>query len=121
MSAITQLLDPCDWHLEGNPDLRREKSYTTTTIGYVFNPKERLAGLQLSVDDFRTKINEAVSKPMCAIRPMAVRLRNDPQLCSQIHFDDSTYTFGGVTFPGITSFRALSFNGASYAFKGLDF
>ncbi len=113
-------LDPCDWHLEGNPDLSPEKS-DTTTVGFVFSPKERLSGLQLSVDYFRIKIKEAIQQASVRDTLDGCLLRNDPQLCSQINFDGSTYTFGGVTYPGITSFRALSFNGAGYAFKGLDF
>ncbi len=113
-------LDPCDWHLEGNPDLSPEES-DTTTIGFVFSPKERLAGLQLSVDYFRIKIKEAIQQADVRDTLDGCLLRNDAQLCSQINFDGTTHTFGGVTYPGITSFRALSFNGAGYAFKGLDF
>ncbi|HEU4625494.1 MAG TPA: TonB-dependent receptor [Steroidobacteraceae bacterium] len=117
--------DPCNWSLEGNPDLRPEKS-DTTTFGFVWSPEGALSGLQLSVDYFRIKIKDAIQQANVQDVEDGCRDRNDPADCALITFDGTTYDVvqpdGSVrTFQGIDTVRALSFNGAAYMFKGLDF
>jgi outer membrane receptor protein involved in Fe transport len=116
----TSFTDPCNWSLEGNPDLRPEKS-DTTTFGFVFSPSDWVPGLQLSVDYFRIKIKDAIQQANIADVEDGCRVRNDPAACALITFDGTTYDVGGVTYQGIENIRALSFNGAAYQFKGLDF
>ena len=118
--------DPCNWSLEGNPDLRPEKS-DTTTFGFVFSP-QFVEGLQLSVDYFRIKIKDAIQQANIADVEDGCRVRNDPAACALITFDGTTYTAPNpadptqtLTYQGISNIRALSFNGAAYQFKGIDF
>ena len=116
--------DPCTWSLEGNPDLDPEKS-DTTTFGFVWSPKNALEGLQFSVDYFKINIKNAIQQANVRDTIDGCQIRNDPVLCSQITFDsppNNTYVaVDGRTLTSILEFSALSFNGAGYMFKGLDF
>ncbi|HVY80132.1 MAG TPA: TonB-dependent receptor [Steroidobacteraceae bacterium] len=113
--------DPCTWHLEGNPDVKPEKS-DTTTFGIVLTPHSVLEGLQFSVDYFRINIKDAIQQANVRDTIDGCQIRQDPVLCSQITFDGTTYTsVDGRVLQGIEEFHALSFNGAGYMFKGLDF
>ncbi len=116
----TSFTDPCNWSLEGNPDLRPEKS-DTTTFGFVVSPKDWVDGLQFSVDYFRINIKDAIQQANVQDVEDGCRIRNDPADCALITFDGTTYDVNGVTYRGISDIRALSFNGAAYTFKGLDF
>jgi outer membrane receptor protein involved in Fe transport len=124
--AGTAFTDPCNWSLEGNPDLRPEKS-DTTTFGFVVSPTDWVEGLQFSVDYFRIKIKDAIQQANIQDVEDGCRVRNDPAACALIQFDGTTYPVTdpvtGVTtiYQGIENIRALSFNGAAYEFKGLDF
>jgi iron complex outermembrane receptor protein len=118
--AGTFQVDACNWSLEGNPDVRPEKS-DTTTFGIVLNPKSLLAGLQFSLDYFRINIKDAIQQANVRDVLDRCQLLNDPSACSLLVFDGTTYTSGGRTYQGISDLRALSFNGAGYMFKGLDF
>jgi outer membrane receptor protein involved in Fe transport len=118
--AGTSFTDPCNWSLEGNPDLRPEKS-DTTTVGFVVSPKDWVEGLQFSVDYFRIRIKDAIQQANIQDVEDGCRIRNDPADCALITFDGTTYDVNGVTYRGISDIRALSFNGAAYTFKGLDF
>jgi outer membrane receptor protein involved in Fe transport len=117
-------LDPCDWHLEGNADVRPEKS-DTTTFGFVWSPQNSLEGLQLSVDYFRIKITDAIQQanPTLTLGPCRAPTGAN---CSLVTYDGTTYQYPQPatpqtpTYQGISSFRALSFNGAFYEFKGFD-
>ncbi len=55
-------LDPCDWHLEGNPDLRPEEVRHDDGRLRVQPEGAGWKGLQLSVDYFRIKIEEAIQQ-----------------------------------------------------------
>jgi len=113
--------DPCTWHLEGNPDVKPERS-DTTTFGFVWSPGSLLQGLQFSVDYFRINIKDAIQQANVRDTIDGCQIRQDPVLCSQITFDGTTYTsVDGRVLQGISEFHALSFNGAGYMFKGLDF
>ncbi len=113
--------DPCTWHLEGNPNVKPEKS-DTSTFGIVWSPPGALEGLQFSVDYFKINIKDAIQQANVRDTLDGCQVRNDPVLCSQITFDGTTYkSVDGRTLQGIQQFHALSFNGAGYMFKGLDF
>jgi len=124
--STTSFQDPCNWSLEGNPDLRPEKS-DTTTFGFVFSPQDWVPGLQFSVDYFRIKIKDAIQQANIQDVEDGCRNRNYPADCALIQFDGTTYqaidpaTNQLRTYQGIQNIRALSFNGAAYRFKGLDF
>ena len=118
--AGTSFTDPCNWSLEGNPDLRPEKS-DTTTFGFVVSPKDWVEGLQFSVDFFRIKIKDAIQQANIQDVEDGCRVRNDPAACALIQFDGTTYVANGITYQGIENIRALAFNGAAYQFKGVDF
>jgi iron complex outermembrane recepter protein len=116
--------DACNWSLEGNPDLRPEKS-DTTTFGFVWSPEGALSGLQFSVDYFRIKIKDAIQQANVQNVEDGCRDRNDPAACALIQFDGTTYQVrqpdGSFrTYQGIDTVRALSFNGAAYLYKGMD-
>jgi iron complex outermembrane receptor protein len=116
----TSFTDPCNWSLEGNPDLKPEKS-DTTTFGFVVTPKDLVEGLQFSVDYFRIKITDAIQQANIQDVLDGCRVRNDAADCALIAFDGTSYTANGTTYQGIENIRALSFNGAAYTFKGVDF
>jgi len=123
--AGTSFTDPCNWSLEGNPDLKPEKS-DTTTVGFVVTPSEWVDGLQFSVDYFRIRITDAIQQANVQDVEDGCRIRNDPAACALIQFDGTSYPVtdaNGVTttYQGIENIRALSFNGAAYTFKGVDF
>jgi outer membrane receptor protein involved in Fe transport len=112
--------DACNWSLEGNPDLRPEKS-DTTTFGFVWSPEGALQNLQLSVDYFRIRIQDAIQQANVRDSIDGCQQRNDPAACALLTFDGSTYTVNGVQYNGISTVRALATNAAGYMFKGLDF
>ena len=124
--AGTAFTDACNWSLEGNPDLRPEKS-DTTTFGFVVSPTNWVEGLQFSVDYFRIKIKDAIQQANIQDVENGCRDRNDAADCALIQFDGTTYTATDPAtgqprvYQGIANIRALSFNGAAYQFKGLDF
>src|SRR6185295_8758766 len=84
-------LDACDWHLEGNADVRPEKS-DTTTFGFVWSPQNSLEGLQLSVDYFRIKISDAIQQanPTLTLGPCRAPRGGD---CSLVVYGGWTYQF----------------------------
>jgi iron complex outermembrane recepter protein len=117
--------DPCTWSLEGNPDVRPEKA-DTTTFGFVWSPANALEGLQFSVDYFRIKIKDAIQQANIRDVIDGCQIRNEAANCALITPDvPGVFTFTPGPAPqtgtGLTFVRALSFNGASYQFKGLDF
>ncbi len=95
----TSFTDPCNWSLEGNPDLRPEKS-DTTTFGFVVSPKDWVDGLQFSVDYFRINIKDAIQQANVQDVEDGCRVRNDPADCALITFDGTTYDVNGVTYRG---------------------
>jgi outer membrane receptor protein involved in Fe transport len=118
--------DPCTWSLEGNPDVRPERS-DTTTFGVVWSPSGALDGLQASVDFFRIKIKDAIQQANVRNVIDGCQQRNEAENCAlitpdipgdfQYHPDPSGAPQTGT---GITFVRALAFNGAQYSFRGLD-
>jgi iron complex outermembrane recepter protein len=118
--------DPCTWSLEGNPDVKPEKA-DTTTFGFVWSPQNQLEGLQFSVDYFRIKIKDAIQQANIRDVLDGCQVRNEAQNCALITPDiPGQFQYvsqGGIpqTGLGVTRIRALSFNGASYEFRGLDF
>jgi iron complex outermembrane receptor protein len=113
-------VDPCSWSLEGNVNLKPEKS-DTTTFGFVVTPKDLLAGFQFAADYFRIRISDAIEQASVTGTLNGCRINNDPAACALLVSDGTTYTFNGVTYAGYSGLRALSFNGAGYIFKGIDF
>jgi iron complex outermembrane receptor protein len=107
-------VDPCNWSLEGNTDLRPEKS-DTTTLGIVMTPKNLMPGFQFAADYFRIKISDAIEQA-------SVRNTLDGCQISHIAADCALLT---PAVPGdysvITDLRALAFNGAGYLYRGIDF
>jgi iron complex outermembrane recepter protein len=107
-------VDPCNWSLEGNTDLKPEKS-DTTTLGIVLTPKDLLPGFQFAADYFRIKISDAIEQA-------SVRNTLDGCQISHIAADCALLT---PAVPGdysvITDLRALAFNGAGYLYRGIDF
>ncbi len=107
-------VDPCNWSLEGNTDLRPERS-DTTTAGIVLTPKELAPGLQFAADYFRIKITDAIEQ---------ASVRNTLDGCQISHIAADCALLTPLT-PGdysvITDLRALAFNGAGYKFRGIDF
>jgi outer membrane receptor protein involved in Fe transport len=118
--------DPCTWSLEGNPDVKPEKS-DTTTLGIVWSPSDALEGLQFSADYFRIEIKDAIQQANIRNVLDGCQLRGEAESCALITPDiPGNFQFidqGGIpqTGLGVTRVRALSFNGATYAFKGIDF
>src|SRR6185295_5414437 len=73
--AGTFQVDPCDWHLEGNTDVKPERS-DTTTFGFVLTPADW--GLQFSIDYFRIKIQDAIQQANPTLTLDGCRVRNEP-------------------------------------------
>jgi outer membrane receptor protein involved in Fe transport len=112
--------DPCTWSLEGNTDLKPEKS-DTTTLGLVFTPKESVPGLQFAADYFRISITDAIQQANVRRVLDGCQISNIQEFCNLLTFDGTTYQVNGQTFQGVSFLRALSFNGSGYTFKGVDF
>ena len=126
--------DPCTWQLQGNPQLKPEKS-DTTTIGLVFTPKELLPGFQFAADYFHIKITEAIQQANLFRVLNGCILSNLPEFCSAISLAPGQTvaqtpngvgihnSAGNVAFPNgnITKVTALAFNGSGYDFSGVDF
>jgi outer membrane receptor protein involved in Fe transport len=118
--------DPCTWSLEGNPDVKPERS-DTTTFGVVWTPGGALEGLQTSVDYFRIEIKDAIQQANVRDVIDGCQQRNDPAACALITPDvPGQFQYvsqGGIpqTGTGVSFVRALAFNGAAYTFRGLDF
>jgi outer membrane receptor protein involved in Fe transport len=101
-------------------NLKPEKA-DTTTLGFVFTPKDFVPGLQFAADYFRIKISDAIEQASVQGTLDGCRLQNDPADCALLTPDGTTYVFNGQTFTGYSGLRALSFNGAGYVYKGVDF
>jgi outer membrane receptor protein involved in Fe transport len=113
--------DPCTYHLEGNVNLRPETS-DTTTIGIVLTPQSILTGMQFSADYFRIKIHNAIEQASTTLVTTGCRA-GVQAYCNELVFNPNS---GGLAaFQGgadnIQTITATSFNGASYAVKGIDF
>jgi outer membrane receptor protein involved in Fe transport len=128
--------DPCTWYLEGNVNLKPETS-DTTTLGFVFTPKDWVQGFQFSVDWFHIKINDAIQQANPTVVQGLCR-EGDAAACNDMTFNSNVYTTGGRPYTGTgpqytgaaawqngaynaTSFIARSFNGAFYEVRGIDF
>jgi outer membrane receptor protein involved in Fe transport len=107
-------VDPCNFSLEGNVDLKPEQA-DTTTAGFVFTPKQWIAGLQFAADYFRIEVTDAIQQGSSRLVLDGCRLRNNPADCALLTPD----TPGDYT--SIRDLRALSFNGSSYLYEGIDF
>ncbi len=107
-------VDPCNWSLEGNVNLKPEKA-DTTTLGFVLTPKDWLPGFQFAADYFRIKISDAIEQASVQGVLNGCKVLNDPASCALL----TTTTPGN--YSDIVDLRALSFNGAGYVYKGVDF
>ena len=106
--------DPCTFSLEGNVDLKPEKS-DTTTFGVVFTPKESLPGFQFAADYFRIKIDDAIQQASSQRTLDGCRVSGIQSFCDLITPDVPG------NFTSVNTVRALSFNGSGYEYKGIDF
>jgi outer membrane receptor protein involved in Fe transport len=120
------LRDPCDWSLEGNVDLDPEKS-DTTTLGFVLTPKDALPGFQFAADYFRINIKSAIQQANVRRVLDGCQISGIQEFCALLVPDrpgNFSYTQGAGTADtdlGISSLRALAFNGSGYTYKGVDF
>jgi outer membrane receptor protein involved in Fe transport len=116
---IGTTIDPCNFDLRGNPQLRPEKS-DTTTAGLVFTPKELVPGLQLAADYFRINVQDAINQASSrVVIDGCNKGAGDPALCNLL-------TLGAPTTPGdpysnITDLKGFAYNGKGYVYKGVDF
>jgi iron complex outermembrane receptor protein len=122
--------DACTWSLEGNVDLKPEKA-DTTTVGFVFTPREVIPGLEFAADYFQIKIKDAIQQANvtrvqqgCQISGLAEYcdfITPDPQAAaSPGGVGNYNYNIVGGQGYGIETIRALAFNGSAYNYKGLD-
>jgi iron complex outermembrane receptor protein len=118
--ASTFQADPCDWSLEGNVDLKPEQA-DTTTFGIVFTPSKRLDGFQLAVDAFDIQITDAIQQANIRRVLDGCQISGLPEFCALIVPDvPGNYTYNPATNSGVSSIRALAFNGSAYTYKGVD-
>jgi outer membrane receptor protein involved in Fe transport len=119
----TQATDPCTWSLEGNVDLKPERS-DTTTFGLVFEPSGALQGFQFAADYFRIKITDAIQQANVRRVLDGCYVSHLQEYCDLVTFRQppSTYEAStGGTYPSIEYLRALAFNGSGYLYRGIDF
>ncbi|HEU4620268.1 MAG TPA: TonB-dependent receptor, partial [Gammaproteobacteria bacterium] len=125
--AGTTQVDPCDWSLEGNVDLKPEKA-DTTTYGLVFTPQKKANGLQVAVDYFNIEINDAIQQANIRRVLDGCQISHLQEFCSLIVPDNPSDPFAtfdptgeGGRGTGVQSIRALAFNGSAYSYNGIDF
>jgi outer membrane receptor protein involved in Fe transport len=106
--------DPCNFSLEGNVDLKPEKS-DTTTFGIVFTPADAVPGFQFAADYFKIKITDAIQQASTQRVLDGCRLSGIAEFCALITPDVPG------NYANVETVRALSFNGSGYEYKGIDF
>ncbi|MCC6632287.1 MAG: TonB-dependent receptor [Gammaproteobacteria bacterium] len=123
--------DACTWSLEGNVDVKPETS-DTTTIGFVFTPREIIPGLEFAVDYFHIKITDAIQQANVTRVREGCQISHIQEFCNLITPDpgvngalptpgtNGNYSYNPATGQGIQLLRATSFNGSAYNYKGLD-
>jgi iron complex outermembrane recepter protein len=107
-------VDPCNWSLEGNTNLKPEVS-DTTTIGLVFTPTDFLAGFQFATDYFNIKISDSITQASVFRTLQGCQDGNLPEFCSLLVPDVPG------DFTSIKDLRALAYNGNGYQYSGIDF
>jgi len=112
--------DACNWSLEGNVDLKPEKA-DTTTIGFVFTPRDTLRGFQFAADYFSIEISDAIQQASIQRVRDGCVLSGIDEFCDLISFGDPAQVDPADPLSNITDIRALSFNGSGYEYKGIDF
>jgi len=118
--ASTFQADPCDWSLEGNVDLKPETA-DTTTFGVVFTPTEHANGFQLAIDAFNIQITDAIQQANIRRVLDGCQISGLPEFCALLVPDvPGNYAYNPATNSGVSSIRALSFNGSAYTYKGVD-
>ena len=118
--ASTFQADPCDWSLEGNVDLKPEQA-DTTTFGIVFTPVERLKSFQFAIDAFNIQITDAIQQANIRRVLDGCQISGLPEFCALIVPDvPGNYQYNPATNTGVSSIRALAFNGSAYTYKGVD-
>jgi iron complex outermembrane recepter protein len=119
--AFFSFIDPCDWSLEGNVDVKPEKA-DTSTIGLVFTPKEIAPGLEFAADYFHIKITDAIQQANIFRVLNGCQISNIPEFCALLTPDvPGVFTYNPATGTGIKTVRALAFNGSGYKYRGIDF
>lgn len=119
--AGTSFADPCNWSLEGNVDLKPEKS-DTTTLGVVLTGQGALEGFQFATDYFRIKITDAIQQANISRVLNGCQISNIAEFCALITPDVAgVYTYNAANNTGVKNIRALSFNGSGYDYSGFDF
>jgi outer membrane receptor protein involved in Fe transport len=107
-------VDPCNWSLEGNTELKPEKS-DTTTAGLVFTPGDHLPGFQFAADYFNIKITDAITQASVFRVLQGCQIGNLAEFCALLVPDVPG------DFSSIRDLRALAYNGSGYKYKGVDF
>jgi iron complex outermembrane receptor protein len=105
---------PCQWTLTGNTNLRPEQS-DTTTIGFVFEPKDWVSGFTFAADYFRIKINNAILQANPTSVLQGCQVQHIASYCEQL----TPVTPGDYT--NISALSATATNGSGYEYKGVDF
>lgn len=105
---------PCQWTLTGNTNLRPEQS-NTTTVGFVFTPKEWLEGFEFAADYFRIKISNAILQANPTSVLQGCQLDHIASYCAQL----TPATPGD--YSNITALSAMATNGSGYLYEGVDF
>ena len=140
--------DPCNWNLEGNPNLKPETS-NTTTLGIVLTPTWA-PGLSFSADWFNIKLSDAIEQanPTVLLDGCSAGIASD---CSQMQFYNagpnnnltntnaslattpaeiaaaqqfyqSCFSQGNATCTrNVAAITPQSYNGAFYQVRGVDF
>lgn len=118
----SNMVDSCDWSLEGNTALKPEKS-DTTTVGLVFTPGDLVENFQFAVDYFRIEITDAIQQANVRRVLDGCQVSRIAEFCSLLTPDGTTYTYPGYAAPiaGVSQLRALAFNGSAYLYRGVDF
>jgi outer membrane receptor protein involved in Fe transport len=121
--------DPCTWSLEGNVNLKPEKS-DTTTFGFVFTPRDWLPGFEFAADYFHIKITDAIQQANVTRVQQGCQISHLQEFCDLITPDptalptpgtNGNYSYNIANGTGILLLRAQSFNGSLYNYDGIDF
>ena len=140
--------DPCNWNLEGNPNLKPETS-DTTTLGIVLTPTWA-PGLSFSADWFHIKINDAIeaANPTVLLDGCSAGIASDcnqmsfynpgpnnnltntnaslattpAEIAAAQQFYQSCFQQGNATCTrNVAAITPQSYNGAFYEIRGVDF
>jgi len=116
--------DPCTIFLQGNPQVKPEKS-DTSTLGVVFSPSGALDGLQFAADYFRINLKNGIA-------PAGAQLQTLIADCRELGQAECSTDLGSIVFDAdsmggdpstwtVQEAHEGSYNASSYKVKGIDF